>query len=199
MNRVILAYSQLQGALPAAQRERLRAQLPYARRLRLPIDAGRQSQTFLGLALACRLLGAAAGRPVAPAELRFARSGKPCVPGCPEFSIAHAGDWVLCALAADGPIGIDVEATATAGSNEAALATWAAREATIKAAGATLAELAQVQVHGRRIRFRGRRWYCRTPRLPERPPVRLVVRVVTERPITQLLMRAIAPAAALAA
>jgi len=195
MNRVILAYSQLQGALPAAQRERLRAQLPYARRLRMAVDAGRQSQTFLGFALACRLLGAAAGEAVQPGRLRFARSGKPYVPGYPDFSIAHAGDWVLCALADDGNVGIDVEANATARANPIALAIWAAREATIKAAGATLAELAQVQVQGRRIGFRGRRWYCRTPRLP----AHLVVRLVTERPVTQLLLRAVSPEAALAA
>ncbi|HEX9474570.1 MAG TPA: hypothetical protein VF931_10280 [Steroidobacteraceae bacterium] len=195
MNRVILAYSQLQGALPAAQRERLRAQLPYARRLRMALDASRQSQTFLGFALACRLLGAAAGEAVEPARLRFARSGKPYVPGHPDFSIAHAGDWVLCALAADGNVGIDVEANASARANQAALAIWAAQEATIKAAGASLAELAQVQVQGRRIGFRGRRWYCRTPRLP----AHLVVRLVTERPVTQLLLRAVSPAAALAA
>src|SRR5260221_8544445 len=108
MYRVILAYSQLQGALPAAQRERLRAQLPYARRLRVALDAGRQSQTFLGFALACGLLGAAAAEPVEPARLRFTRSGKPFLPGHPDFSIAHAGDWVLCALAGEGHVGIDV-------------------------------------------------------------------------------------------
>jgi phosphopantetheinyl transferase len=195
MNQVILAYSQLQGALPAAQRARLRARLPYARRLRIAIDAGRQSQTLLGLALACRLLDAATGRQLEPSELRFARSGKPYVPGCPDFSIAHAGDWVLCALAADGNVGIDVEDSATACSSQAALAIWAAKEATVKAAGATLAELAQVQVRGHRIGFRGRRWYCRTPRLA----ARLVVRVVTERPVTQLLLRAVSVEAALAA
>jgi phosphopantetheinyl transferase len=195
MNRVILAYSQLQGALPAAQRARLLAQLPYARRLRMSIDALRQSQSFLGLALACRLLAAASGTPVEPAALRFARTGKPYVPGGPDFSIAHAGDWVLCALAANGSVGIDVEESAAARSGAAALAIWAAKEATIKAAGATLAELARVHLDGRRVGFRGRRWYLSSPRLASR----LVVRVVTERPVTQLLMRAVPLAAALAA
>jgi 4'-phosphopantetheinyl transferase len=195
MNQVILAYSQLPGVLPAAQRERLRAQLPYARRFRMAIDARRQGQTYLGLALACRLLGAAVGRQVQPSELRCARSGKPYVPGCPDFSIAHAGDWVLCALAADGQVGIDVEERATAHSGPAALAIWTAKEATLKAAGATLAEVAQVHVRGQRIGFRGRRWYCRTPRLASS----LVVRLVTERPVTQLQMRAVPIEAALAA
>jgi phosphopantetheinyl transferase len=195
MNRVILAYSQLQGALPAAQRERLRAQLPYARRLRLSMDALRQSQSFLGLALACRLLGAVSGGPVEPSALRFARSGKPYVPGGPDFSIAHAGEWVLCALAANGNVGIDAEESAAARSSAAELGIWAAQEATIKAAGATLAELARVHIHGHRIGFRGRRWYLRSPRLA----ARLIVRVVTEQPATELLLRAVPVTAALAA
>jgi 4'-phosphopantetheinyl transferase len=132
---------------------------------------------------------------VEPSELRFTRSGKPYVPGHPDFSIAHAGDWVLCALAATGNVGIDVEAGATARSGQAALAIWTVKEAAVKAAGATLAELAQVHLQGRRIGFRGRRWYCRTPRLASR----LLVRVVTERPVTRLLVRAVSVEAALAA
>ena len=195
MNRVILASSQLQGALPAAQRERLRAQLPYARKMRMSMDASRQSQTFLGLALACRLLGAVNGGPIQPSALRFAREGKPYVPGGPDFSIAHTGEWVLCALADDGTVGIDVEESSPTHADPAALALWAAKEATVKAAGATLAELARVRIHGRRIGFRGRRWYLSSPRLD----ADLLVRVVTERPVTQLLLRAVPVAVALAA
>jgi phosphopantetheinyl transferase len=195
VNRVILAYSQLRGDLPAAQRERLRAQLPYARRLRMPLDAGRQSLTYLGLALACRLLSDASGRQVEPAELRFTRTGKPYAPGCPHFSITHAGQWVLCALAAQGEVGIDAEEGGAARSRGYTLATWAAKEATVKAAGATLAELGQVQLRGRRICFRGRSWYCRTPRLNSP----LIVRVVTARRVTQLLLRSMPVESALAA
>jgi len=195
MNRVILAYSQLRGDLPAAQRERLRAQLPYARRLRMPFDAGSQSQTYLGLALASRLLSDASGRQILPSELRFTRAGKPFAPGCPDFSITHAGEWVLCALAAGGEVGIDAEESGAARWSEDRLASWAAKEATVKAAGATLAELAQVQLRGRRIAFRGRSWYCRTPRL-QAP---LVVRVVTERRVTQLLLRPVRCESALTA
>jgi phosphopantetheinyl transferase len=212
MNRVILAYSQLRGDLPAAQRARLRAQLPYARALRMSVGTGRQSHTYLGLALACRLLSAAAGRQVQQLELRFTRAGKPYVPGQPHFSIAHTGDWVLCALAADGEVGIDAEAQqqgaalppwrsafdaeerAAARITRTALGIWAAKEAAIKAAGATLAELAQVRVRGRHVSFRGRRWYCRTPRIGPR----LIVRLVTARPVTQLVLRAVPAGAALA-
>ena len=195
MNRVILAYSQLRGDLPAAQRERLRAQLPYARRLRLAVDADRQSQTYLGLALACRMLSEASGRQVGPSALRFARAGKPYAPGGPDFSITHAGAWVLCALAGQGEIGIDAEENGATRSGVAALASWAAKEATVKAAGATLAELQQVRLRGRRIAFRGRSWYCTTPHLA----VPLTVRVVTARPVTQLLLRSVPVESALAA
>ena len=187
MNQVILAYSQLRGDLPAAQRERLRARLPYARRLRMPLDSGRQSQTYLGLALACRLLSEASGRQVEPSALRFARTGKPYAPGGPDFSITHAGEWVLCALAAEGEVGIDAEENGAARFSAATLAAWAAKEATVKAAGATLAELNQVQLRGRRIAFGGRSWYCNTPRLG----VPLTVRVVTARRVTQWLLRAL--------
>jgi phosphopantetheinyl transferase len=213
MNRVILAYSQLRGDLPPAVRARLRAQLPYARALRLSGDAVRQSHSLLGLALACRLLSAVAGRTVRAQELRFTRAGKPYLPGQADFSIAHAGEWVLCALAGDGAIGIDAESwqrdvllprwrlafdapeRAAARSARAALAIWTAKEATIKAAGVTLAELPQVRVRGRRLEFRGRRWYCRAPRIAPR----LVVRLVTALPATRLLLRAVPVAAALAA
>jgi len=195
VNRVILAYSQLRGDLPAAQRERLRAQLPYARRLRMPFDAGRQSQTYLGLALACRLLSDASVRRVEPSALRFARTGKPYVPGGPDFSITHAGEWVLCALAAEGEVGIDAEEYGAACPSAATLAAWTAKEATVKAARATLAELDQVQLQGRRIAFRGRSWYCTTPRLG----LPLTVRVVTARRVTQWLLRALPSESALAA
>ena len=79
--------------------------------------------------------------------------------------------------------------------SEGRLAIWTAKEATIKAAGATLAELEQVQLRGRGVRFRGRSWHCRTPRLA----APLIVRVVTERRITQLLLRPMPCESALAA
>jgi phosphopantetheinyl transferase len=185
VNRLILAYSQLRGDLPAAQCERLRAQLPYARRLRMPISVAAQSRTYLGVALACRLLSDASGRVFEPADLRFTRTGKPYAPGGPAFSITHAGNWVLCALAAAGAVGIDAEERGAARMSVDALAIWTAQEATVKAAGATLAELNEVQVRARRTCFRGRSWYCRTPRLR----AALIVRVVTEQRVTQMRLR----------
>ncbi len=205
MNRVILAYSQLPRQLPAASRAAWRTRLALGRALRLPTDALAQSRTLLGVALACRLLGAAVGRVLEPRELRYSANGKPYVPGLPEFSIAHAGGHVLCAVASAGAIGVDIEPLVASGAlprwaqvfdaqeraagrnARAALGIWATKEAVLKAAGATLAGLAQVRVRGRRADFRGTHWHCRAPRLG----ARLVVRLATAQPVSSLRLCAV--------
>ena len=212
MNQIILAYSRLPRQLPAALRAQWRSRLGPERTLRLPADARAQSQTLLGVALACRLLSAANGRRVEPRDLRYSVNGKPHAPGLPEFSIAHAGAWVLCALASAGAVGVDIEPLVTgvslprwnavfdaqeraaARTPRAALAIWTAKEAVLKAADATLAELAQIRVRGRRIEFRGRRWHCRTPRVAPR----MIARLVTVQPVTRLLLCPVPLSAALA-
>jgi phosphopantetheinyl transferase len=212
MNQVILAYSRLPRQLPAAVRAHWRERLDPARAARLPTDAAAQSHSLLGLALACRLLSAASGREIAPSELRYTKSRKPHAPGLPEFSITHAGPWVLCALASEGAVGVDIEPLVTrarlphwltvfdaheraaARTPRTALSIWTAKEAVLKAAGATLAELSQVRVRGRRVEFRGRRWYCRAPRVAPRT----ITRLVTARPVTRLLLRAMPAGAVLA-
>lgn len=213
MNQVILAYSRLPRQLPAALRARWRARLVPARALRLPADTRAQSLSLLGVALACRLLSTASGRRVGPGELRYTSNGKPHAPGLPEFSITHAGNWVLCALASDGAVGVDIEPLATRAalprwltvfdaqereaarsSPRAALSIWTAKEAVIKAAGATLAELSQVRVRARRVEFRGRRWHCRAPSVAPR----MITRLVTARPVTRLRLRAMPAEAVLA-
>ena len=212
MNRVILTYSRLPRQLAAPLRARWRARLGVGRALRLSADAHAQSQSIVGVALACQLLSEAAGRIVSPAELRYSMHGKPHVPGLPQFSIAHEGAWILCALASAGEVGVDLEplmATArlprwsrvfdaaeraAACTPRAALTIWTAKEAVLKAAGATLAEAAQVRVRGRRVEFRGRLWHCRTPRLAPR----VIVRLITALPVTNLRLRAVPLACALA-
>jgi phosphopantetheinyl transferase len=213
MNQVILAYSRLPRQLPPGLRARWRARLHPARVARLRSDAHAQSQSLLGVALACALLSDVCGRRVEPAELRYTRSGKPDVAGLPEFSIAHAEEWVLCALSSAGAVGVDIEPLAplatlprwlavfdpheraAARSAHAALAIWCIKEATLKAAGADFAELPQVRVRGRQVAFRGRRWHSRAPRIAPQ----LIARVVTERPVTSLVMRSLPAAAVLAA
>jgi 4'-phosphopantetheinyl transferase len=214
MNEVILAYSRLSRDLPAELRARWRARLVFARALHLSADPCAQSQSLLGVALACRLLGAASGERIAARQLRYTPSGKPHVPGLPQFSIAHAGEWVVCALALAGDVGVDIEPLArsaplpawrnvfdaeeqrmAARSVRVALGIWAAKEAALKAAGAGFAELRQVRVRGLEIRFRGRPWHCRAPRLAPG----MIARLVTSHPAVRLRSIAVPPAVALAA
>jgi phosphopantetheinyl transferase len=210
MSEVILAYSRLRRQLPARLRARWRARLAPARALRLSAEPHAQSRSLLGIALACRLLGAASGTRVEPRQLRYTPLGKPHAPGLPEFSIAHSGEWVVCALARAGAIGVDIEPVvprgalpawrgvfdareqAAASTPRRALAIWTAKEAALKAAGAGFAELPRVQVRPRVLRFRGRRWQRRAPRIAPG----LVACVVTSRAVKRL--RAIAVPAALA-
>jgi 4'-phosphopantetheinyl transferase len=212
MNQVILAYSRLPRQLPATVRALWRARLSPARAARLSADARVQSQSLLGVALACRLLSSASGRRVEPGELRYTENGKPHASGLPQFSIAHAGAWVLCALSSDGAIGVDIEPLApraalprwltvfdieeraAARSARAALSIWTTKEAALKAAGGSFAELPRVRVRGRQVEFRGRRWHCRAPRVAPR----MIARLVTERPVTRLLLRAVPVMSALA-
>ncbi len=205
MNQVILAYSWLPRQLPAGVRAQWRARLSPARVARLRSEAHAQSQSLLGMALACRLLSGASGRPVGPAELRYTCSGKPHAAGLPQFSIAHAGAWVLCAMSSEGAVGVDIEPLApraalprwlqvfdvhereVARSARAALSIWTAKEAAIKAAGARFAELPGVRVRGRQVEFRGRRWHCRAPYIAPRT----IARLVTERAVGRLVLRAV--------
>lgn len=73
-------------------------------------------RSVIGHGLLRQLLGQCLGE--APGELRFelGEFGKPALAGPgtanragPHFNISHAGDWILIGLAADRPIGVDVE------------------------------------------------------------------------------------------
>jgi len=213
MNEVILAYSRLPRQLPAALRARWRARLAPARALRLSADPDAQARSLLGIALACTVLGHASERRIEPRALRYTPLGKPHAPGLPAFSIAHAGPWVVCALASVGDVGVDIEMLtrsqslpswrhvfdagelAAARSPRGALAIWTAKEAVLKAAGAGFAELRQVRVRGRELRFRGQRWHCRTPRVAPGT----IARLATSLPVARLRYMAVPAAVALAA
>jgi phosphopantetheinyl transferase (holo-ACP synthase) len=88
----------------------------------------------------------------------------------------------------------DAQERAASASARSALGIWAVKEAVLKAAGAARAELAQVRVRGRRVQFRGQRWYCRAPRLGER----VVVRLATSQPVRSLRLQAVGLRQALA-
>ncbi len=192
---VILAYSSLPGQLPAALRRRLAAELPHARRSRLGLHGPAQSQSLLGIALACQLLSRVCRRPVSARQLRFPYGGKPRGRGLPDFSITHAGSWVACAVATVGRVGLDLEVLdggilpafsfcfdreelQQATDARVALGIWCAKEATVKAAGATLAELRAVSVRGDAAQFRRQRWWVQAPPAP----AQLTCRLVTDRP-----------------
>lgn len=192
---VILAYSSLPGQLPAALSRRLAAELPHARRSRLGSHGPAQSQSLLGIALACQLLTRICNRPVSARQLRFPYGGKPHGRGLPDFSITHTGSWVACAVASTGRVGLDAEELdggilpafsycfdpqelQQATNARAALGIWCAKEATVKAAGATLADLAAVSIRGDAAQFRRQRWWVHSPPVPPE----LTCRLVTDRP-----------------
>jgi phosphopantetheinyl transferase len=183
-NAITIACAQLPQPLSASLRARWRMQLPYGRRLHASPEPLTQSQSLLGVALACGLLARLTHRSLRPAQLRYSKQGKPYAQGFPDFSISHSGDWVVCAMAGAGSIGVDVQALAD-GATAGAVAVWSAKEATLKAAGASLQDLPRMQVCGERVQFLGRRWYCAAPRLT--PAVAL--RVVSSLPIDSLQLR----------
>jgi hypothetical protein len=165
VNQVILAYSYQPRQLPPRLHAVLRERLPYGRRMRLRGDLRAQALTLAGIELARRLLGAASGREVAAAELRFPHGGKPHAPGLPDFSISHSGAWVGCAVVSSGRVGLDLE-ECVRGSQAHDLEDWTAREAVIKAASASLDAAAAVVITGAAAEFAGRRWCLLAPEAP---------------------------------
>lgn len=87
-----------------------------ARAMRYRAEADRH-RSVIARGLLRHLLGQVLDRP--PDSLRFEAgpSGKPALPGHgpgegaagPHFNVSHAGDWILVALAAGRPVGVDVE------------------------------------------------------------------------------------------
>lgn len=96
----LLPMAELEAAISDAERER-------AGRFLHDDDARRH---VIGRGFTRLVLGGVLG--VAPTSIPFeySRNGKPLVPGGPSFSISHSGGFVLLAFAADGRLGVDVEA-----------------------------------------------------------------------------------------
>jgi 4'-phosphopantetheinyl transferase len=128
--------------LPAAKRDAIA-------RLR---DGADRIASVLGIALLAAALRAR-GIALAPALLEYPRRGKPRLRGAPDFSIAHAGGLVACALGRRGRVGLDLEPrgavrpgqlrlvldrgerAAVASGALAAVDAWVMKEAVLKAAG----------------------------------------------------------------
>lgn len=123
------------------------------------------------------LLGHAAGR---VAGLETSEFGQPRLSGGPCFSISHAGELAVCALCADGPVGMDVEerrpldladyrasltraewdhVRADPDPSGRFLALWTAKESVLKALGTGLSTpLDQVEAGPGWAVAGGRRW-----------------------------------------
>ena len=157
---LILYHTDLRGQWPEEGARALTRRLPYGKRLGLGSGAHAQA-SLAGVALALRALARLTGRRVQPDELRFVPDAKPELvttgaPGC-DFSIAHSGPFVGCAALRGGQVGFDVEVGAGARLGE-----WVAREAVVKACGAGVRALAEVQLRDGGACCRGRAWYART-------------------------------------
>jgi 4'-phosphopantetheinyl transferase len=73
-----------------------------------PDDALRH---LLGRAIVRRWLAPLVGSAPTQVPIVTGAHGKPVLAsGAPAFNLSHSGDWVLCALAVDGRLGVDVEA-----------------------------------------------------------------------------------------
>ncbi|HUO95714.1 MAG TPA: hypothetical protein VMT92_05735 [Steroidobacteraceae bacterium] len=139
--------------VPAGKRESLA-------RLRAPAD---RNASLLGVALLAHAL-AARGRALEDCALEYPPRAKPRLARGPDFSIAHAGGIVGCALATGGRIGLDVEPDrplaasalrrALGAETLAALAdgrlepvrAWVMTEAVLKAAGRGVEAAARVRL-----------------------------------------------------
>jgi len=146
--------------LPRARRERIL-------RLKEPVD---RNASLLGYALLERAFAAQGFEPDWR-RLAAPERGKPSLTGAPDFSIAHAGGRVACAVIARGRVGLDLEARAAVrlsslrlalnAREQAALAAdrltaadaFVMKEAAIKAAGATIAAISRVRLRGRRAQL----------------------------------------------
>lgn len=186
MQEILLHHSALPGAWPAPRDEAGAGFVsgPVAARLARVRDPGARRCTLLGLLLLRDCARAAGLGGPAATELAFPAGGKPRWCGGPDFSISHAGGRVACALAPPGVrVGLDMEQSAdvtwqglrlvmreaefadyaAAGLDAAAL--WTAREATLKAAGASLRDLRRVAVGRERAQLDGECFLLSRPQL----------------------------------
>jgi phosphopantetheinyl transferase len=183
MNPAILAYVKLPGQLPAAIAAQLRAAVPYGRRMRLAQGAPGIA-SLLGMALARVLLGEVQGKHPSALTLEFPYGKKPFSPGGADFSLSHSGAWLAAIACASARVGLDIEAAmplnSTGDTVPRKLVDWTAREATVKACGATLGEIHDVQVGATHCCYGQERWTLARPEVP----AGLISAVVSERALT---------------
>ncbi|MGQ0619042.1 MAG: 4'-phosphopantetheinyl transferase family protein [Panacagrimonas sp.] len=155
------------------------ADLPAARRAQLQAwpDANARRRSLLGSRLLREGLLRLGHPPDALGGLRYPDRAKPTLDLPLDFSIAHCAGRILCALSAEGPVGVDVEAIGVltaagfglyftaherewAGSDPQRFYTlWTRKEAVVKAAGTGgLRHLQAFEMIGDQARFAGTCW-----------------------------------------
>jgi 4'-phosphopantetheinyl transferase len=143
---------------------------------RASIERLREEADRTASVLGIALLGAALrrrGLAFDPGALEYPSRGKPRLRGAPDFSIAHAGGLVACALARRGRVGLDLEPRdavkpeqlrlvleagefdAVAAGAMSATDAWVMKEAVLKAAGRGVDAARDVVLHGRTAVFAG--------------------------------------------
>jgi len=182
---LILYHTDLRGQWPEEAARSFAVRLRYLKRLALGSGGDAARASLAGIALALRALGGLLGRRVEAHEIVFASGEKPrlaqstrlaVVGGSavtadpltadprtanppPDFSISHSGPWVACAAIEGARLGLDIEV-----GTEARIAQWVVREALLKATGAGLREVRDIEVPESPMRegclsWRGEHWY----------------------------------------
>jgi phosphopantetheinyl transferase len=149
--------------------------------MRLAADSSAAGASLLGIALARRLLGEVHAMDADSVRLRFPYQAKPyCLDGA-DFSISHSGGWVAALVCASTRVGLDVEVDTAAGAAapRGDLCDWTAREAMLKACGASLQQIRDFQVGDCYCRWKQQRW----PLLRPPAPAGLIAAIVSEQPV----------------
>jgi len=164
MCEVLVLHAALPGSTAPAAVTRLLEALPYAYRLELERrgESARRA-SLAGIALLLEAVHRTRGEPADLRGLRMFTGSRPSLEGGPSFSIAHSTTRVAVAVSECCEPGLDLEDVGAAGRTMAELARWTAAEATLKAMGAGLREVRQVQFDDglSGSRFRGTRLHLR--------------------------------------
>jgi phosphopantetheinyl transferase len=150
--------------------------------MRLSADGAVAGASLLGIALARHLIGELQGLSPESVTLRFPYREKPYCPAGADFSISHTRGWVAALACASTRVGLDIE-TETSPQRAGArggLGEWTAREAMLKACGAGLERIGEVQVGDGYCLWQQQSWVLTRPPAPSG----VSAAIVSERPLS---------------